>query len=1102
MMLASPSSDYIALRPRDSSLSPSCRAHHGLFTSSTPPRPSAKRSTSYDSPMLTPSPLRRQSLFPSSRASDDDYDDDIFLQQSPFRPVAKPVDDDGLFLAPKAFPGSAQPLRTPVKQQARRKPSLSFAPAQPPALPLTLGGTKRKGAAHDRLVTPLGVSAAQNGAAFDRLAPLPAPRFDAHTPAPKDADGYARTQESMTRLRICDLDNDNDSDDDEEAPRVGRKPSLRESLLALAKARGKAEVAEAVSPGGHVSKRRARSRPVSEELLESVRHAPSPSPAVPSRPRTTSRSSLPMPAPISFPRTHTQASPAKPGRSPGKTLPRRRISNHAQPARMSFAPPPVPVRPLTSIFAAPPTQPSIFAAPAPTPTKPQAAVFPARAPMERLASSATLFFGPAIPTPTTASPPAKSPPAKSPVRKGLRVSISSSGKPPRSTKRPAFYSRPSLANRHSYAGTRFGAETPSPRTCLSDGESAHAAFTDDEEELEFFGAPHASHSNSSSSFIFSVTENTPSPRRGRASSGGLAVKYQPRDSGVVMSDDGDDEMPPASTSVGSLYSDPGAELLTPGAGPEGASGWPSIAGEDERAADIDAFIRRTLAAGAGPGRRDSDAGAGAKRAPGTPKKGKAERPWQSAVAAKVARAGFGIDLTGKKGRPRQSMPAAFAREEEDEESGGETDSPSFRREARYAGLGLGKPRAGVRRSSSGVFEVRSTSGSGGGTPTKLGWGTGRASRIPLASVAQFAARSASGSSTSSQATLHSPSTHRHLAGTPVQKARPVQRAASGGRFERDFVDADEVGAGQFGTVQKVRYQDGRPGVFAVKKSKTFEGARHRLRLREEVDILQHLAQASARAGAAVQPNVLAYVDSWEQDDALYIQTELCALGNLARFLWEYGRAFPRLDEARVWKIFADLSGGLRFVHEAGVIHLDLKPENVFVTAAGRFKLGDFGMASLWPRPGAGAFEREGDKVYLAPEILQGRYGKEADIFSLGITMLETASNIVVPDQGPAWHQLRQEDFSQVELGGSPELLALIRSMMRTDPARRVDVQGVAGHPVVARARAAMERALAEAEARGAPLFGASPLAGVPASFLAEILGRPAMPFDDAMDLSP
>jgi mitosis inhibitor protein kinase SWE1 len=66
-----------------------------------------------------------------------------------------------------------------------------------------------------------------------------------------------------------------------------------------------------------------------------------------------------------------------------------------------------------------------------------------------------------------------------------------------------------------------------------------------------------------------------------------------------------------------------------------------------------------------------------------------------------------------------------------------------------------------------------------------------------------------------------------------------------------------------------------------------------------------------------------------------------------------------------------------------VIHLDLKPGNIFITAEGRFKIGDFGLASLWPPPGEGTsenFEREGDKLYLAPEVLQGRYGKAADVF--------------------------------------------------------------------------------------------------------------------------
>jgi mitosis inhibitor protein kinase SWE1 len=79
-------------------------------------------------------------------------------------------------------------------------------------------------------------------------------------------------------------------------------------------------------------------------------------------------------------------------------------------------------------------------------------------------------------------------------------------------------------------------------------------------------------------------------------------------------------------------------------------------------------------------------------------------------------------------------------------------------------------------------------------------------------------------------------------------------------------------------------------------------------LREEVDVLKHLSQISASSVTGCRhPNVLAYLDSWEEDEALYIQTELCESGNLARFLWEYGRVFPRLDEGRVWKIVVDLA---------------------------------------------------------------------------------------------------------------------------------------------------------------------------------------------------
>lgn len=165
------------------------------------------------------------------------------------------------------------------------------------------------------------------------------------------------------------------------------------------------------------------------------------------------------------------------------------------------------------------------------------------------------------------------------------------------------------------------------------------------------------------------------------------------------------------------------------------------------------------------------------------------------------------------------------------------------------------------------------------------------------------------------------------------------------------------------------------------------------------------------------------------------------------------------------------------------------------------------MATLWPRPNqletacdGGGFEREGDKLYLAPEVLQGRYSKAADVFSFGMTILETATNIVVPDQGEAWHRLRREDFSQVDLDESPELLDMIRQMMHTEPSLRMSIHAVCVHPVVARARAIMERMYITAKRDGTSVFAASPLGSVHKGFLEEILGRRTVE-NGAMDVS-
>ncbi|KAK4121339.1 kinase-like protein [Parathielavia appendiculata] len=191
-------------------------------------------------------------------------------------------------------------------------------------------------------------------------------------------------------------------------------------------------------------------------------------------------------------------------------------------------------------------------------------------------------------------------------------------------------------------------------------------------------------------------------------------------------------------------------------------------------------------------------------------------------------------------------------------------------------------------------------------------------------------------------------------------------------------------------------------VYAVKKLRIpFHGARDRKAKLQEVEILQALRHSS---------KVVQLIDSWEHYGHLYIQTEYCTEGSLDGFLKAVGQA-GRLDDFRIWKILLETAQGLSAIHQADFIHLDIKPANIFITFDGYLKIGDFGLATSWPA--AKGIDGEGDREYIAPEILRGEYDKPADIFALGLIILEIACNVFLPDNGPTWQALRAGDLSTV-----------------------------------------------------------------------------------------
>lgn len=80
-----------------------------------------------------------------------------------------------------------------------------------------------------------------------------------------------------------------------------------------------------------------------------------------------------------------------------------------------------------------------------------------------------------------------------------------------------------------------------------------------------------------------------------------------------------------------------------------------------------------------------------------------------------------------------------------------------------------------------------------------------------------------------------------------------------------------------------------------------------------------------------------FYKAWEENGYLYIQTELCEC-NLNEYL-----EHNELSEKMVWDFLADLLSAIKHLHDRDLIHLDIKPENIFLTKDGIFKLGDFGL---------------------------------------------------------------------------------------------------------------------------------------------------------------
>jgi len=125
------------------------------------------------------------------------------------------------------------------------------------------------------------------------------------------------------------------------------------------------------------------------------------------------------------------------------------------------------------------------------------------------------------------------------------------------------------------------------------------------------------------------------------------------------------------------------------------------------------------------------------------------------------------------------------------------------------------------------------------------------------------------------------------------------------------------------------------------------------------------------------PFIIKYHETYEEENFIYLVMELCENGTLEDKMKD-------ISELEAAKYMKQVCEALVHCHSMNIIHRDIKPENIMFGKDGQIKLIDFGL-SLIRAGNYSKLKTAGTPYYFAPEVTLKKYGKQCDIWSLGVS---------------------------------------------------------------------------------------------------------------------
>jgi calcium-dependent protein kinase len=197
------------------------------------------------------------------------------------------------------------------------------------------------------------------------------------------------------------------------------------------------------------------------------------------------------------------------------------------------------------------------------------------------------------------------------------------------------------------------------------------------------------------------------------------------------------------------------------------------------------------------------------------------------------------------------------------------------------------------------------------------------------------------------------------------------------------------------------------------------------------------------------PNIIKFYETYKDEKYYHLVMEYCSGGELMEKLAREGK----INESMTRKIMKKLFSAVNYLHERGICHRDLKPENFLFMDKGKdteIKIIDFGLSKIVENLNS-LKTIVGTALYVAPEVLRGKYDKRCDNWSLGVILYLLLSGVP-----PFFGHTNEDIFSKLKNGSwtfrpgewngiSKEAKDLISRLLVHDPDKRLTSQQASTH---------------------------------------------------------